>query len=59
MPRPLNIVGTAEVATMLGIAKSSVSRKIRMGTIPPPDVHLECGPIWRATTITDWQRRGK
>jgi predicted DNA-binding transcriptional regulator AlpA len=57
MPRPLNIVGTAEVSAMLGIAKSSVSRKLRLGTLPQPDVMLECGPVWRTTTILDWQAR--
>lgn len=51
MPRPLDIVGLAEAATMLGYTRPSVTRSVRNGTLPAPEVRLACGPIWRRSTI--------
>ena len=50
MPRPLDVMGTAEVAEFLGVHKESVSRKIRTGRLTP-DIVLACGPIFRRRTI--------
>jgi predicted site-specific integrase-resolvase len=50
MGRPLEVYGTAEVAERLGVFKESVSRMIRKGKLQP-DARLDCGPVFRKSTI--------
>ena len=60
MPRQLEVMGTAEAADYLGVHKESISRMIRHGRLKP-DVHLQCGPIFRRRTIerieAEWQKQ--
>ncbi len=50
MGKPLDVMGTAEVAKRLGVRKFSVSRMIAEGRLRP-DARLECGPVFRTTAI--------
>lgn len=57
----LQIMGTAEVARLLRVAKARVWRMTRDGILPAPDARLDCGPIWAEATIADflasWSRQ--
>lgn len=50
MGRPLEVYGTAEAAQRLGVHKVSVSRMIKQGRLTP-DATLDCGPVFRKSTI--------
>lgn len=54
--RKIDVLGTAEVAGVLGVAKESVSRMIREGRLVP-DVRLDCGPIFRRSTIERFKEK--
>lgn len=50
MGRRLDVLGTAEAADELGVAKESISRMIREGRLEP-DAKLASGPVFRRSTI--------
>lgn len=55
MPRALQIVGTQEVAKMMGVSVPAISRWRRLGAMPPADKVLAMGPVWRTSTIKLWK----
>ena len=55
----LDIVGLAEVAKMLGLSYNATAQRRARGQLPPPDVTLSNGPVWRRETIVQWQRQNK
>lgn len=40
------LVGTAEVAAMLGVERPRVGRWTSLGRMPPPVGRLRAGPVW-------------
>lgn len=48
---PLELVGLHEAAELLGITKSALSERRRVGRFPDPIVKLACGPIWQRAQI--------
>ena len=57
---PLELVGTAEVADMLGIRRAALAdrrRSTRRGVrFPRPVAELRCGPIWLRSQIEEYAR---
>ena len=45
-----------EVASLLGIAKSTVYKNIRHGLFPKPIKLTERTSVWRLSTVEDWVR---
>lgn len=61
--RPLELVGVAEAAAVLGISKAALYARRRLAllgrgrvTFPEPVCVLACGPIWWASQIVAYQR---
>ncbi|MDO9574667.1 MAG: helix-turn-helix domain-containing protein [Candidatus Contubernalis sp.] len=52
--RPLNIVGTAEAAEMLGWSPKKVSVYRQRGKLPRPLYQLKMGPVWNKEDIERW-----
>jgi chromosome partitioning protein len=51
----MELVGLAEIADMLGVAKQVVANwRARKGSFPSPTVTLKSGPVWDADTIRQW-----
>jgi predicted DNA-binding transcriptional regulator AlpA len=50
----LDILGTAEVAEVLGVGRSTVRAWITRGHLPKPDAQLQATPVWRRSTIERW-----
>jgi transcriptional regulator with XRE-family HTH domain len=64
LDKPLypQVVGTSEVAKMLGVTRQRVSQLWRQNAnFPPPLAVLECGPIWVEDWLAEfarvWQRK--
>jgi hypothetical protein len=57
IPPLLELLGTAEVAARLGIAKSSLADRRRMPIFPKPVAELACGAIWTRAQIDEYRRR--
>jgi predicted DNA-binding transcriptional regulator AlpA len=56
-PEELELLGTAEVASLLGIAKSSVADRRRVPIFPKPVAELSCGAIWTRAQIDEYLRQ--
>jgi len=60
-PRHLDLVGTKEIAQMLGVTKQRVSDLSRSDKFPAPVAHLAVGRIWTRSSIghflDEWDRR--
>ncbi len=52
--RPLDIVGTAEVAAMLGWSPKKVSVYRQRGKLPQPIYELKMGPVWKKEDVERW-----
>lgn len=50
----LDVVGPAEVATLLNVHPVTVNKWTRAGKLPKPDARLAMGPVWRRSTILTW-----
>lgn len=51
----LKVVGTSEVAALLGVHAVTVSKWTRgVNSFPAPDAQLASGPVWRRSTIDRW-----
>lgn len=57
MASPLNVLGTHEVAQLLGVHRVTVSKWRAAGHMPEPDALLAAGPVWRLSTIARWAKR--
>ena len=51
---PLDVVGAAEVARMMQVHPTTVSRWRAAGEMPPAEARLLAGPVWRTKTIKKW-----
>lgn len=56
------LVGVAEVSSLLGVSKQRVSQLMRASDLfPPPLAELECGPVWDRKLLTvflsEWNRK--
>jgi len=56
--RALDIVGVSEAAEMLGISVVTFKNWQRSAVkpLPPADIVLKCGPIWRRSTLERWAK---
>jgi hypothetical protein len=55
--RQLDVVGTAEVAELLGVERPRIGRWIKRGVMPPTAARLSATPIWHKRDIEkmrDW-----
>lgn len=50
------LVGTAEIAELLGISKTRVVQLAERDDFPTPE-QLACGRVWRRAQIERWARR--
>lgn len=50
----VELLGTAEVAAVLGVSRKTVAAYLARGQMPEPDVKLACGPIWSRETLAAW-----
>jgi hypothetical protein len=61
IPNYPEVVGVAEVASMLGVSKQRVSELARSRTFPPPLYELAAGPVWVKgsieTFVEKWERK--
>ncbi len=52
---PINLVGVAEIAQMLGVTRQRVNQMVQtLPDFPPPEAELSAGRIWRRSTIEKW-----
>lgn len=58
---PVELVGVAEVAELLGVARQRVSELGRTGRLPAPAARLAAGPVWERPAVerfaAEWRRR--
>ena len=55
--KPLDIVGTAEAAEILGVERPRIGRWIKRGVMPPVVAQLQATPVWYRKDILrmkDW-----
>lgn len=55
--KQLDIVGTAEVARILGVERPRIGRWIKRGVMPPMVAELQATPVWYRPDIErmkDW-----
>lgn len=52
-----HLVGTAEIATMLGVSRQRVHQLARRADFPAPEAVLSAGAIWRREAIEQWIER--
>jgi predicted DNA-binding transcriptional regulator AlpA len=53
---PHHLVGSAEIADMLGVSRQYVDRLTRAPHFPEPQVELASGRIWSREEVEDWAR---
>ena len=53
-----DLLGLAEVATVLGVTKATAARRVREEGFPEPVTVLEQGPLWSGRQIVDWHAAG-
>lgn len=49
-----HLVGSAEVADMLGVSRQRVQQLIAEPDWPEPEVSLKMGKVWRRDAIRSW-----
>src|SRR5258708_1562783 len=55
MADSVDLVGTAEVAELLGVTKQTLSNwRSRGSSFPPPIAELRSGPVWKRDDIAAW-----
>jgi len=57
MTDPIELVGTAEVALMLGVTRQRVLQLARTEGFPLPVARLSMGNVWLAGDIRTWLQR--
>ena len=55
---PHHLVGTAEIASMLGVSRQRVDRIVATHTdFPAPEAELSAGRIWSREAVESWMAR--
>jgi prophage regulatory protein len=52
----MDLVGVAEIATLLGVSKQRVDQLARQPDFPDPEAIITAGRIWRREAIEAWAR---
>lgn len=52
-----HLVGTAEVAALLGVTRQRVHQLAQRPTFPRPEVEIEAGKVWSREAIETWRSR--
>jgi predicted DNA-binding transcriptional regulator AlpA len=50
------LVGQAQIAERLGVARNTVWRWTRREGFPPPEVRVSGVPMWRWGAVEDWAK---
>ena len=60
MTEDLELMGTAEVAVLLGVSRQRVLAMVKKKQLPDPLATLTMGYVWRGDQIRRWaaERRG-
>ena len=45
------VYGVAELAAALGVKASTITKRRRRGTLPPPDQVLAVGDVWYQSSV--------
>jgi hypothetical protein len=53
---PFDVLGSAEIAKVLGITSQAVSGRVSRGVLIPT-VHLAMGPVWTKDDVRDYLLR--
>lgn len=51
---PLDLVGAAEIAALLGVSRQRVTQLTHAPGFPPPVLRLKMGALWHAQDIRAW-----
>ena len=51
-----HLVGTAEIADMLGVSRQRVHQLVTRPDFPEPTAVLAAGMIWERSAVEDWAR---
>lgn len=51
-----HLVGSAEVARILGVSRQRVQQLIKTEDWPAPEAELEMGKVWKRADILAWAR---
>jgi predicted DNA-binding transcriptional regulator AlpA len=54
--RPLELMGIAEIADLLGVSTQRVDQLARQPGFPQPVAELKAGRIWRREEVVGWAR---
>jgi len=53
------LMGTSEIATLLGVSRQRVLVLAKHGDFPPPVAVLKMGNVWRASDVRRWAKTRK
>ena len=51
---PLDLLGAAEIAALLGVSRQRVTQLTHTPGFPEPALRLKMGTLWHAQDIRDW-----
>jgi predicted DNA-binding transcriptional regulator AlpA len=51
-----HLVGSAEIAAMLGVSRQRVQQLISRPDFPKPDAVLAMGKVWRRANVQAWAK---
>jgi len=53
---PHHLVGTHEIAALLGVSRQYVDRLTKRDDFPEPEVELASGRVWKRDAVEKWAR---
>jgi predicted DNA-binding transcriptional regulator AlpA len=53
---PDDLMGTAEIAELLGVSSQRVSQLTATTAFPPPVARLRAGSVWERADVERWAR---
>ena len=51
-----HLMGSAEIAAMLGVSRQRVQQLVARPDFPAPDAVLAMGKVWRKADVTAWAK---
>jgi predicted DNA-binding transcriptional regulator AlpA len=51
-----HLMGTTEIAQMLGVSRQRAGQLVRTEGFPLPVVRLAAGPVWESADVDQWAR---